>query len=246
VTKYFEVEPNALLVYDHGGSRDRPPLFRVRVEFKETDGKTEMKMAMILPTPEAAEDTKKFIKQANGYSTWDRLAEYLAKQTSGKDPFVINRSFEVSRDVMFEMWTNPKHFSQWIAPSGFTTEFFKADIRSGASSFYMMTNGVYTMYGRAHYIEVRKPDQLVYTQQFCDDKNEKTSRHPLAPTWPETMKTVVTFTEEGPRTTRVTIEWEVYGEATSDERKTFHDGKTGMNQGWSGSFDKLEDYLSNR
>src|SRR6201995_5832792 len=55
-TVYFEVEKNAKLVYDHGGSDDRPPLFRVTVLFSPVEGKTKMEMCMTLPTPEAAEE----------------------------------------------------------------------------------------------------------------------------------------------------------------------------------------------
>ena len=60
---------------------------------------------MTLPTPEAAEETRKFIKKAGGDSTWDRLAEYLEKESSGKDEFVINRTFDAPLETMFEMWT---------------------------------------------------------------------------------------------------------------------------------------------
>ena len=104
-TQYFEVEKYAKLVYDHGGNDDRPPLFRVTVLFSEVDGKTKMDMTMTLPTPEAAEETRKFIKKAGGNSTWDRLAEYLEKESSGKEKFVINRTFDAPLEVMFEMWT---------------------------------------------------------------------------------------------------------------------------------------------
>ena len=78
-TVYLEIAPLARLVYDHGGYDDRPPMFRVTVNFKELQGKTRMEMTMALPTPEAAEETRKFIKQAGGDATWDRLAEYLVR-----------------------------------------------------------------------------------------------------------------------------------------------------------------------
>src|SRR5436189_1487784 len=92
--KYFEVEKNAKLVYDHGGYDDRPPLFHVTVLFSEVKGKTKMEMTMRLPTPEAAEETRKFVKKAGGDATWDRLGEYLEKNISGREKFVINRSFD--------------------------------------------------------------------------------------------------------------------------------------------------------
>lgn len=241
-TLYHEVEKYARLVYDHGGNDERAPLFRVTVLFSEVKGKTKMEMSMALPTPEAAEETRKFIKKAGGDSTWDRLAEYLEKEDTGKEKFVINRSFAAPLEVMYEMWTNPKHFSKWLAPTGFNMEFLRADIKPGGKTFYFMSGGDVKMYGRAHYLEIEKPNRLVYTQQFCDEK-ENISRHPHAPTWPETMLTTVNLTAEGPNQTRVTVTWEVYGNATREELETFIKSRAGMTQGWTGSFDKLDNYL---
>jgi uncharacterized protein YndB with AHSA1/START domain len=244
-TKYFEVEKNSKLVYDHGGTDDRPPLFRVNVLFNDLKGKTKIDMTMTLPTPEAAEETRKFIKKAGGDATWDRLAEYLAKETSDKEIFVINRSFNAPIDEVFEIWTNPKHLSQWVAPTGFTLHFIKSDIRPGGSTFSKMTDGKNTnMYATAKYIEIKKPNRLVYTQQFSDE-NERVSRHPMAPNWPETMLTTVTLAEEGPEKTRITVEWQPYGSVTPAELEVFINSRGGMTQGWTGSFDKLEKYLSN-
>ena len=107
-----------------------------------------------------------------------------------------------------------------------------------------MTDGKKTtMYGKVNYREIRRPDRIVYTQQFCDEQ-ENITRHPMASTWPETMLTTVTLAEEGPSQTRVTVNWEVYGKATNEEAQTFHKAKAGMTQGWTGSFDKLDDYLA--
>jgi len=198
VTVYHEVEKYSRLVYDHGGNEDQPPLFRVTVNFTEYQGnKTRMDMTMTLPTPEAAEQTRKFIKQAGGDSTWDRLAEYLAQETAGKDQFVINRSFDTSVETMYEMWTHPEHLAQWLPPTGFTMNILREEMRPGGTSFYSMSGGNITMYGRIKYLEMERPRRLVYTQQFCDEK-ENISRHPMLPVWPATMVTTVVFSEEDP------------------------------------------------
>jgi uncharacterized protein YndB with AHSA1/START domain len=241
-TTYYEVEPCAKLVYDHGANDTQPALFRVTVLFSEVGGKTKMDMTMALPTVEAAEETRKFIKKAGGDGTWDRLAEYLEHQASGRELFVINRSFDAPIDVVYDAWTNPEHFQQWLPPTGFQMEFMRADVRPGGSSFYAMFNDSgMKMYGRVEYVELRKPDRLVYRQQFCDE-NEKVSRHPMSPTWPETMLTIIALAEEGPNRTRVTITWEPHG-ADAEEVGTFVKARAGMTQGWTGSLDKLEDWL---
>lgn len=243
-TKYLEVVPGTKLVYDHGGNDEQKPLFRVTVTFSEQNGKTLMDMRMALETAEAAEQSRKFIKQAGGNATWDRLAEYLEKSSSSKDVFYINRTFDAPIEKMFEMWTNPDHFSKWLAPTGFEMHFMRSDIKAGGTTFYCMAgNGGIKMYGKAHYLEVERPTRLVYTQQFCDE-NENITRHPMAPTWPETMLTMVTFAEEGPEQTRVTVRWECVGDVTEEELATFIQGRSGMTIGWTGSFDKLEEYLA--
>ncbi len=241
-TQYLEIEKYAKLVYDHGANDDRPPLFRVTVLFQESRGKTKMDMTMTLPTPEAAEETRRFVQKAGGNATWDRLAEYLEKESSGKERFVINRSFQAPLELMFEMWTDPKHYSKWLAPAGFEMEFIRADIRPGGSSFYWMSGGETRMYGRVEYLEIEKPNRIVYTQQFCDE-HEKVSHHPMASTWPETMLTVVQLAAEVPEQTRVTVTWEPYGKTSPEELETFIKSRGGMTQGWTGSFDKLEALL---
>lgn len=243
-TKYLEVEKYSKLVYDHGGYADRPPLFQVTVFFTEQKGKTKMDMTMTLPTPEAAREIEKFIKKAGGNSTWDRLAEYLEKSSSGKENFVINRTFDTSINTMFKMWTEPQHFSKWLPPTGFEMCFLRSEIKPGGSTFYFMTdNKGIKMYGRTKYIEIKSPDHIVYTQEFCDEK-ENVTRHPMAPTWPAMMLTTVTLSEEGPHKTRVTITWEPYGEKTAEEVQTFVKEKAGMTMGWTGSFDKLDNYIT--
>lgn len=243
-TNYLQVEKYSRMVYDHGGNDDQAPLFRVTVEFIDLKGKTRMEMTMALATAEAATETKKFIKKAGGNSTWDRLAEYLELETNKQDIFVINQSFDAPIDLMFEMWTNPKHLANWTGPAGSETIFIRADIKPGGNSFSSMTGvGGTKMYGKANYIQIDKPKQIVYTQSFCDEK-ENITRHPMAPSWPEVLKTTVLFEAEGPDKTRVTLKWEVDGNATVSERETFKKAKAGMSQGWCGSFDKLEDYLS--
>ena len=203
-----------------------------------------MELTMSLPTPEDAEHTRGFIKKAGGNATWDRLAEYLEKQLSGREKFVINRSFDVPLHVMYDLWTRPEHFSKWLPPAAFQMEFKRADIRPGGSAFYHMYDGQgLQMYGRVEYQHLDPGGSIIYRQQFCDER-ERLSRHPFVPTWPQTILTTVVLTEEAPDQTRVTVFWEPFGEPTPEELGTFVDGRKDMTLGWTGSFDKLEEYCS--
>ncbi len=74
-TEYLEVVPQQRMVYDHGGHKDRPPLFRATALFTERNGRTQLDMSMAFATPELAAEMGGFIKKAGGEATWDRLAE---------------------------------------------------------------------------------------------------------------------------------------------------------------------------
>jgi uncharacterized protein YndB with AHSA1/START domain len=242
-TKYLEVIPYAKMVYDHGGNDEQKPLFRVTVLFKEAGGKTHMDMTMALPSPEALDQTRAIIKKANGESTWDRLAEYLEKESSKKELFFINRVFTASKETLFDLFTNPDHVARWTPPKGFTMKFIRAEIKPGGEGFYSMAPeaGGLALYGKTKYLELERPNRLVYTQQFCDAEG-KVVRHPMSPTWPETMLTTVLFTAEAEDQTRVTLSWEPVDGAPV-EIETFVKARSGMTGGWTGSFDKLEEYL---
>ncbi len=242
-TKFLQVEDYSKMIYDHGANDDQPPLFRVTVLFTEKNGQTELDFTMAFENAAIATQMKKFIKQAGGDSTWDRLAEYLSEEIHQKNTFVINRSFNTSVEVMYAMWTNPKNISEWLAPTGASMNFIKADIQTGGTTFWKMESPHGVMFGKAKYLEMNRPNKIVYTQQFVDE-NENISRHPMAPTWPETMLTTVEFSAEDTNQTRVKITWEPHGKTTHDEVETFKNARAGMTMGWTGSFDKLEDHLA--
>lgn len=242
-TVYLKIEEHQKLVYDHGGYDDRPPLFRVTVLFNEIDGKTTMDMTMTLPTAEAAQDIAKYIKQAGGNATWDRLAEHLAHRREGKQQFVIHRTFDAPIDVVFNMWTSPEYLTKWQPPVGFEMQLLRTEIRSGGKTFFRMTNHAdATFYARWEYLEVEKPRRIVYLQQFCDE-DEAICRPAMVPVWPETLLTVVEFAQEGTQQTRVTVIAEPAGSFTQEELAAFIAERPGMMMGWSGSFDKLDSLL---
>lgn len=242
ITTYHEVVKYEKLVYDHGGNDERQKLFTVTVTFREELGKTLMTMFMAFDSAEAARESKKFIKQAGGNGTWDRLAEYLEHEITGKDPFVINRTFEAPIATVFEMWTNIDHLAKWLPPTGFDMKVLKGEIKVGSSIFYSMSNGDITMYGNSKYLDITPVHRIMNLQNFAD-KDGNVSRHPMAPVWPEYMMNTITFTKEGPNATRVTLVTEVHGNATAAEREVFHGAKAGMTMGWSGSFDRLDEML---
>ncbi|MCA9251671.1 MAG: SRPBCC family protein [Phycisphaerae bacterium] len=243
-TVYYEVEACKKLVYDHGGSDDRPPLFRVTVLFSEIDGKTTMDMTMAMSTAEEVLAIKKIIKDAGGNSTWDRLAEYLGEHQNNRNCFVINRSFDAPPAKVFEMWIDPNHLAKWLPPAGFAVEFLEINIAEGRTTTYRMTNRKdMTFYGQFDYREIKRHSRIVYVQRFCDEKGNL-AHHPAMPEFPSEFINTITFTPEGEQSTRLTLTSEPFSQATAAEVAAFKEARSSMTKGWTGSFDALEDMLA--
>jgi uncharacterized protein YndB with AHSA1/START domain len=199
-----------------------------------------MDMIMTLASAEAASEIQKHIKDVGGNTTWDRLGEYLEEQQNQKDVFIINRTFKTSQSTLFNLWTNPEHFSNWMGPTGSRMDLIHVDAKEGGSLHYSMINADGTqMFGKVNYLTIQPHELLIYTQNFCDETGDL-AKPPFASTWPDRMLTTVRFYAEGPDETRISLRWEVEGPATDVERKTFHEAKPGMTGGWTGSFDKLD------
>lgn len=241
-TFYHEVEEYRKLVYDHGASDDRPPLFRVTALFSDVGGKTKLQLTMSLATPEAAESIRKFIKPAGGNATWDRLAEYLSETGQGEMRFVINRSFAAPIDAVYQAWTNAEQRCRWLPPPGFQMEFQQIDIRNGGRCVSRMSNadGV-SFYVQFDYHEC-SPSRIVYTQRFCDESGQ-TTRHPAMQEFAEALLNTVDFTIEEDGLTRVTLTTSPVGVLSPGEIQAFVDLRSSMTVGWSNSFDAMEAML---
>jgi uncharacterized protein YndB with AHSA1/START domain len=57
------------------------------------------------------------------------------------------------------------------------------------------------------------------------------------------MLSTLTFTDLGNGRTRMTVEWSPIN-AAAEELEVFDKMRSGMDQGWGGTFDKLAEYLA--
>jgi uncharacterized protein YndB with AHSA1/START domain len=158
------------------------------------------------------------------------------------EEFVTSRVFNAPRELVFDAWTQEKHLKQWFGPAGCAIVECKLDLRPGGFFHYGMTfmNGQ-VMWGKWIFKEITRPERLVLVSQFSDERGGL-GRHPGSPDWPRETLSTTTFEEQGGRTL-LTLRWSPYN-ATDIERKTFVEGKAGMEQGWGGTFKQLDEYLA--
>jgi len=76
---------------------------------------------------------------------------------------VITRLIAARRELVFEAWTDPKHLPEWWGPNGFTTTTQEITVKPGGVWRFIMHGHGMDFQNRIVYIEIVKPDRLVYS-----------------------------------------------------------------------------------
>lgn len=260
---FLEIIPNQKLAYRHGGDGGDGSLedvnFAVTVTFEAVEGSSNQTRVTMRSTF-VSKDSKDFVvgkynAEEGGKQHLARLAEYLveAARSSGTGanthenasaPFVIRRVFNAPRELVWKAWTEREHLLNWFGPPSMTIPDASMDLRPGGFFHYLMRGDHgETMWGRWTFHEIVPPERLVFTLSFSDEHAGAT-RAPFDETWPMEMLAVVTFDEHAGigKGTLVTITKSAYRAAPAEQR-TFDAGHGSMQQGWSGTLDKLTAYL---
>lgn len=117
------------------------------------------------------------------------------------------------------------------------------DFRSGRTFHYCMTapDGR-EMWDKFVDREIVAPERILWVNSFSAMDGGIT-RHPFSNlAWPLQMLTEASLVESEGKTT-VTIKWTPL-DAIDEERQTLDRARDGMTQGWTGTFDKLSNYLA--
>ena len=86
-----------------------------------------------------------------------------AEDLSGRE-IVISRVFAAPRELVWEMWTDPKHIVQWWGPEGFTMTIEQMDLRPGGVWKHTLHGPDGTDYpSSAVFVEIVKPERIVYS-----------------------------------------------------------------------------------
>jgi uncharacterized protein YndB with AHSA1/START domain len=161
---------------------------------------------------------------------------------SAHPPFVITRTVDAPRELVWKMFTEREHLMRWFGPKDFTMPACTLDLRPGGIFHYSMRSADgFEMWAKWTFREIVKPEKLVFVVSFSDAAGGMT-RYAMNPNWPLETLSTTTFTEHEGKTT-ITIQWAAYN-ASAEEQQTFDDGHESMNMGWSGTFDRLEAYLA--
>ncbi len=154
--------------------------------------------------------------------------------------YVLERTFNAPRELVWRTWTEPDLISRWYGPNVESIP-HKMDVEHGGLWLHEMKWGENSNYQRAQYVEISKPEKLVWLHSNANERWEVTI-NPQMPNWPRILLTTVTFETDGEQT-KLRLTWVPF-EATDAEIACFQDAISGMNKGWNAGMALLEELLA--
>jgi uncharacterized protein YndB with AHSA1/START domain len=143
----------------------------------------------------------------------------------------MTRRFEAPVAEVFGAWTDPARIGRWIGPRGVSAEAKQMELRTGgayAIAMHLPTGAIKIV--RGVYREIRAPKRLVFTWAW-DGEDGKPGH--------ETLVTI-TFRALGQGSSAATEMTFLHQSFADPASRDSHQG------GWTGSFDKLAEFLGGK
>jgi len=220
----------------HPMSPDWPLVLLSEICFKTLGTKTEVLVAwQAVDASEVEVNTfnSGFASMKQGWGgTLDQLDAYLATQTSdGKVGTEVNftRILDAKPELVYKMWTEPKHFAAWFGPHGFTCPRCELELEVGGKIAIDMKSSQGELFpNRGIFKELNPPNSLTFEFNVQNER-EKTVM---------TTRTSVTIEEyEGKTRMKVTsLVIHMLPEAAPYVE--------GMNEGWKQTLDRFEEHVA--
>ena len=132
----------------------------------------------------------------------------------------FERIFDAPRDVVFMMWTHPRHLIRWYGPRGHSLMTCEMDFRVGGGWRFCMNNGSEDTWVWGTYRAIEEPSLLVFSSSMHWHRYE-------------TLVTIH-FDDLGDGRTRMRFRQEEFGNLEDCEDHRW---------GWQSALDKLSEQL---
>jgi uncharacterized protein YndB with AHSA1/START domain len=145
----------------------------------------------------------------------------------GDREIAITRVLDAPRELVWKVWTDPKHIAHWWGPKDFTNTIHEMDVRPGGVWTFVMHGPDGVDYkNKITFLEIVKPERIVY--KHGGDKDYE----------PVNFQVTVTFDEQGGKT-RPSVRMVFPSAIARNHVVKTYGAVEGMNQ----TVDRLEDYL---
>ena len=145
----------------------------------------------------------------------------------------IEREFDAPRDLVWRMFADPYHLSQWWGPKGFTNPVVELDLRPGGRWYHVMRGPDGRDYpAESEFVEVTPPERIVY-------RNRQLEAEAFGDNPPPSFLRVITLIDLGNGRTRLTLD--AYFDTAANKDAVV---RRGFREGVLESFDKLAAHLT--
>lgn len=154
----------------------------------------------------------------------------------GQQEVFITRLFDAPRELVWQAWTDPRHFKLWWGPKDYTCPFCEMDLRVGGKYLNCMRSPEGKDYwSTGVYREIIPMERLVFTDCFADEQGNvvPATYYGLGVDFPIEMLVIVTLEDQDGKTKLTLRHIDL---PTGPDRE-------GAQLGWSQSFDKLAESL---
>ena len=153
--------------------------------------------------------------------------------------YVLERTFDAPREMVWRAWTDPELLSRWYGP-GIETIIHDFDLQPGGAWLNEMRWGENADFSKMVFQEVTQQEKLVWHHSSTDaDWNIISS--PMMADWPRVLLTTVTFEDLGDKT-NVRLS-QIPMDATDAEIACFAAMMDGMSKGWGGGYKIIDEIL---
>ncbi len=162
-------------------------------------------------------------------------------QTNKKEGLKIVRTFSAPKVLVFDAFATAEAFAEWWGPVGMPVSVLDFDFKQGGKVHYKMEGNGQTMWGVFNYKNIVRPDLLEFVSSFSDESGN-ICKSPFPIEFPLEIFNQLTL-EENNGITTITLTGHPIN-ATAEQEATYYSMIENMNQGFAGTFDQLETYLT--
>lgn len=159
-----------------------------------------------------------------------------------EDGITIVREFDAPVEKVWQAWTDSNVVKKWWGPEGFSAPSIKIDLREGGKYIFAMhgpedSQWDKDMYSAGVYKQIVPNEKLVVTDYFSDENGNmmEPSEQGQDPNFPKEMTVTILFEDAGEGKTKLSI---MYPKPETEEQLQAM-LKSGMNEGWQSSLNKL-------
>ena len=155
--------------------------------------------------------------------------------------YVLDRTFDAPRELVWRAWTDPDILHRWYGP-GVETIIHEFDLQPGGSWLNEMKWGDNSMFSKVVFQEVTPTSLLVWHHHSATNSDWSDMPNQMMPDWPRLLLTTVTFEEQGDQTNVRLLQ--VPMEATESELACFSEAMRKMDSGWGGGYKIIDELLA--